>query len=185
MNDCNLNALLDDDRSRYLDTVDWLHALDEEAFQRHVGDDARARADEMVSRALRHPKLRHRWTLALKALRKHVEQQVKVTGPSDRGDYAAWREKVAWFKTHLEARALEAKSLTLSASQPKDPEKIRAGQLKKGGVGQVAVDRLVEAHKAEFTRYLVEEYAREGLELPDGLYRATRQILADQEAGDG
>jgi hypothetical protein len=178
----DLGKFLDDERSKLLDTVDWLLSLEEEDFRKEVAADIYKKTDDVTMRALRHPKLRPRWHHALGALRLDVKQQLKTVKPGDKADYAEWVGKATWFRTHIDITQRELDALR--ATSHGDTSKAAEANKLRRSAREEATGRLINAHLREFTLYLAEAEASRGVEMKDGLYRAVRKE-ADKADSEG
>lgn len=150
-----------------------VHALDDDAFRQLVIRDAEYRAPRAHSDALRDPSLLHRWINTLRLLKRDLNRQHNAPGIS-RAEGAAVAELLAKVTDrHTHAAELVAKNGACVAvpARNADTAKLRAA------AGDLAVDRLIAAHRSEFTDLLIEEYERLGLDIPERIRRHQQRHL--------
>lgn len=171
--------------------VERLMAIPDIDFREIVAADARGTGDPEERAALRHRRILKRWQRHLGQLMADVEQQLKER----RGDKSLeghdWRKKATGHRDSLILRATECRRLRAEAheesqrrqdSRRRDAETAAAmgatAKELRAHAGELAVHRLITEHRAEFERYLVEEYRAFGLEIPDRFANWTRSTAA-------
>ena len=149
-------------------------------FREIVVADARSAGDPDERAALRHPRILKRWRQHLGQLMADVEQQLKER----RGDKSLeghdWRKKATGHRDSLILRVTECQRLRAEAheelmrrgdSRRRDAETAAAmgatAKELRAQAGELAVERLIKAHRDEFERYVTDEYEAFGLEIPD------------------
>lgn len=160
-----------------------LHQLDDDAFRELVSNDARGGASQLRSKALRDPSLAGRWIRTLKALQRDLNAQFRLRSGDYDKDTRAWRIGATAFQGALRERRAEAVEIVRvqGASMVSDGTK-RGEREGREAAGELAVNRLIEAHRAQFTELLVEEYARLGVAAPARVLRYLEVHRAEREA---
>lgn len=182
MADTSLRELLDADRDNLLDVVDWLAAMPAENFDNHVRLDLFGKLDQIAHDALRHRTNLERWDACLKAFL--IDVQGQLADPARKTpEHAEWRKRATNFHNALLHRRVEAEALLRKARNAKSATDARTANDRRDA-GERAVQRLKDAHQAEFSRYLAEEYAADGIPLPDRVYRHLRDHAAEAGAGN-
>ena len=178
----NLRDLLDADRDNLLDVVDWLATMPQESFEKHVQQDAAGRLDQVASEALRNRTNLYRWRDALQVLVKDLQDQ--LADPERKApEFADWRRRALKFQTGVLQRQAEAAELVRRAQHKYATAESKAASLAaRKDAGERAIKRLIEAHRAEFVGYIAQEYAADGIHMPDNQYRELRD-LATREDG--
>lgn len=161
--------------------VEQLAALDDTALMGTVADETRGAADIPTRLALRDPRLLTRWRKAIGALMTDADAQLSMRAKEGKTE---WRRRTLGFKRALEARRAECadriaaseeetKAAWLQHAAAREQARQEAIAAKKSAAaqralaGEVAVQRLIDAHGVEFARYLAEECERIGTPLPD------------------
>lgn len=178
MSDNSLRDLLDADRDNLLDVVDWLAAMPQDRFDWHVRQDANNKLDPVAAQALRYRTTLERWHGSLQVTL--VDLGAQLADPTRKtAEHQDWRRRALHFQTRVLRRRAEAQELLrrahLSANGVKSGS---AAAVERRDAGERAVLRLKQAHYAEFTRYLAEEYAADGITMPDRIYRHLRDHAA-------
>ncbi|MEV0636413.1 hypothetical protein AB0I77_15875 [Streptomyces sp. NPDC050619] len=172
-----LRAILGEEQIALLSRVNQLAEMAEEAFLETVMAEAKGRADPVTALALRHPDMRVRWLKAIKSAITALDRQFAQN--KDDPDAKDWRKRANTVHSSLRQRKYEAE-----AANPRNRHKAEAPERRerrleesaaerrrRGEVGQLAVQRLREAHPEEFDAYLAEEYHKADIKLPDALAR--------------
>lgn len=133
----------------------WLGAMPEERFRVVVADDAHNRLDGEAAAGLRHPKVRHRWLAMIRILLADVNTQLAGKQGDRSPDTEVWRTRALHWQGRLLTRRAEVRRLLQPG--PGDREASLAARRARGEAGEVAVARLIDAHRAEFNGYLAEE----------------------------
>jgi hypothetical protein len=149
------------------DDVDHLLDLDAHDFRRVVSDDAKGELQQTLAAALRHDDVLDRWDEALTGLLVDVNAQLAAK----KGDKAArgWRGAAMRYQSGLAERRKECKHLTADRNYEERTRKRHDGPSRRERkemsrpAGERAVERLIQAHKAEFHALLIEEHERDGL----------------------
>lgn len=163
------------------DMARWLLALGDEAFREIAGKDANERLDRDAWAALRHPAVLKRWRAMLLHLR--VDGKTQVAEKEADPGFADWYRKYARWDERLRARILEVDHLVAEQVRAKGKNWARtafadAGEREQAArqatgedpaddgisrktrrmiAGDIAVARLVEAHRDEFKAIFDEE----------------------------
>lgn len=178
----SLRELLDADRDNLLDVVDWLAAMPQENFDKHVRLDLFDNLDPVARDALRHPTNRDRWDACLKVML--IDVQGQLADPERKThEFDAWRKRAVNFHNAILRRRIETDALLRKDQNAKSAAASRASEARREA-GERALQRLKEAHPAEFIGYLAEEYAADGVPMPDRLYRHLRNHAADSVGAD-
>lgn len=150
-----------------------VHQLDEDAFRELVGNDARNGAAPLRSMALRDPSLAARWVRALKDLQRDLNAQFRLRSGDYDKDTRAWRLGAEKFQASLRERRSEAvEIIRVAGTAVVDPGSSQQAERDgREAAGELAVNRLIAAHRAEFTELLAEEYERVGVALPGRIQR--------------
>jgi hypothetical protein len=167
--------------------VERLMAIPDIDFREIVAADVRGGGDGEERAALRHRRILKRWRQHLGQLTAEVEQQLKERRSDKSLEGHDWRKKATAHRDSLLLRATECRRLRAEAheemqrrddSRQRDAETAAAmGATAKElqrHAGEIAVHRLITEHRAEFERYVVEEYRALGLEIPDRFEKWTR-----------
>lgn len=144
--------------------VNHLAEMAEEAFLETVMAEAKGRADPVTELALRHPDMRVRWLKAIKPAITALNHQ--FAQHNDDPTANEWRKRANTVHSSLRQRKYEAEAANpRNRHTPETPEhrdrrleESAAERRRRGEVGQLAVQRLREAHPDEFDAYLAEEY---------------------------
>lgn len=167
--------------------VERLIAIPDIDFREIVAADVRSDGDPEERAALRHTRNLKRWQRQLGQLIADVEQQLR----DRRGDKSLeghdWRKRVTSHRDNLLLRATECRRLRAEAHaemqrrhdyRRRDAEAAAAqGATAKElqrHAGELALQRLIAAHREEFNSYLREEYRALGLQIPDRFRDWTR-----------
>lgn len=160
--------------------VERLMVIPDIDFREIVVADVRSAGDPEERAALRHRRILKRWRQHLGQLMTDVEQQLKERRADKSLEGHDWRKKATGHRDSLALRVTECQRLRAEAhedtmrrddSRQRDAETAAAmGATRKElqrHAGEIAVHRLITEHRAEFERYIVEEYRALGLEIPD------------------
>ncbi|MEW2578397.1 hypothetical protein [Streptomyces syringium] len=187
------------------ETVALVAALGPEAFDDLVRRELRGRAHPEEAGALRRPEVATRWEAALCLIQIDLEGQFAARA-GDRSEASMdWRRRASWVRTTVAGRRKEARACRrdyrpgrapeeqATAAQANASAKVRRAEHVDGIVeastspakdrelrrqaGEAAIDRLINAHGLEFSRYLAEECERVGATLPS---RVRKYLMADQ-----
>ena len=146
------------------DLAAWLARADEETFRSVVAADAKNRLDQPTAEALRDGRVLLRWQRMLKVLL--LDAQVQLEEKRDdpaRGH--EWRVKVRRWHASLVVRKAEVNRLIGEQPSAASAEEALAERRRRGEAGEAALQRLVDAHRDEFDRYLAEECLAAGVRL--------------------
>jgi hypothetical protein len=156
-------------------------------FREIVSADARGEGTPDERAALRHQRNLKRWQKQLGQLLSDAEQQLKERRSDKSLEGHDWRRRVTGYRDNLLLRATECRRLRAEVhvelmkrgdSRRRDAETAAAlgatAKELRGHAGELAVDRLITAHREEFQRYLTEEYRAFGLEIPERFAKWTR-----------
>lgn len=167
-----------------------LAALSEDMFRRVVEADARNKATESESAALRHRLNCGRWMGALQLMTRDIRAQIEARKGS--GD-TEWEGRAIAKLRRVRARAMEAQAIIVERKDQDRAE--RAAALKAGttlnqrreAAYLAAQKQLSARHIDEFYAILVDTHAREGVSLPDNIARsiARRKGAAERGLVDG
>lgn len=170
--------------------VERLIAIPDIDFREIVAADVRGEGDPEERAALRHRRNHKRWQQLLGQLMADVEQQLKERRSDKSLEGHDWRKKAIGYRDSLTIRVTECRRLRAEVheelmrrgdSRRRDAETAAAmGATPKelrAHAGELAVDRLIKAHREEFNRYLAEEYRAFGLEIPERFQKWTRQQI--------
>lgn len=151
--------------------------LDDAEFAALVSAELRDQATPQQAAALRDRINLDRWINTLADTNEDIQQQLTLR-KGERGPAATeWRRRLLTIQRNLRDRRNEAKQLrhqahlaigrerALHATEGKSLNELRAL------AGERAVQRLIDQHRAEFTELLIEEYGRDGLEVPTRIAR--------------
>lgn len=180
-------------------TVARLAAMAGPEFLALVADEARDQGPVEERIAVRDPALLKRWRTALGDLIHDINEQLArqlLTDPD-------WRRRTVAFKDCLELRRAECAERRRAAGEAdaagrheeaearkaeqagqRQPPRGAANRLR-AEAGERAIDRLIEAHRPEFTRYLAEECECIGTPLPARVQRYLDQDPAPLDPGPG
>jgi hypothetical protein len=181
-----LRAILGEEQIALLSRVNQMAGMAEDAFLETVMAEAKGRADPLTALALRHPDMRVRWLKAIKSAITSLDRQFAQN--KDDPDAQEWRKRANTVHSSLRQRKYEAEAANPrnrhNAETPEQRERrleeSAAERRRRGEVGQLAVQRLREAHPEEFDAYLAEEYHKAGITLPDALARRIASQLGPQ-----
>lgn len=162
-----------------IDDIAQVHALDDDQFRVLVIDDARYRAAWIRSRALRDRSLVHRWIAVLKAKQKDLNLQL---ADRDAGYSEEWRQMATELRDNIAERRREAAALIASYGSAARVSTGGSVAERRSAAGEAAMQRLIDAHQAEYTELLVEEFQRVGLDVPNRVIRWQQQHHADADA---
>lgn len=154
------------------DDVAAVANLDPTEFRQLVIHEAQGRAPRVHALALRDRSLLHHWILEIKAVQRELQRQMERRARFQDERSQQWRAETTTLQGALGARRQEAAAL-IARPGPVSPEvsqRRSQGELREQA-GDIAIKRLTDAHRAEFTRYLVEEFARVGAEVPKRIRR--------------
>ncbi|MGP4115298.1 hypothetical protein ACTWP5_30925 [Streptomyces sp. 4N509B] len=182
-----LRTILGEKKIVLLNRVTALAEMPEETFRGIVMAEAKSQADPITSLALRHPDLRVRWLKAIKAHITELDRQF-----AQRKDDPAtneWRRRANTVRGSLLNRKYEAEAANPRnrhiGETPEQRERrldeSAAERRRRGEIGELAIQRLREAHPDEFDAYLAEEYHKAGIELPSPLARRIASRLDPQQ----
>jgi hypothetical protein len=179
----NLRELLDADRDNLLDVVDWLAAMPQESFDKHVQQDVTGKLDQVAAAALRHRTNLYRWSDTLAVLVKDMQDQ--LADPQGKTpEQADWRRRALKFQTGVLHRHNEAQELVRRVHQQKPTAEARAAsKTARKDAGERAIKRLIAAHRTEFVGYIAQEYAADGIHMPDVQYRELRDLATREHDG--
>ena len=167
-------AVADTARIQYISALPDLH------FREIVALDAQSKAVPVDSAALRARINLKRWNDFLGQLIKDIESQMGERRHEKSLEAYDWRKRALGYRTTLISRRTECQKLRADAheqtmrnndSRLLDAQRAAAAgatvQELRAAAGEVAVDRLIDAHGVEFSGYLAEAYQALGISLPD------------------
>lgn len=139
-------------------------------FAQIVRLDVKSECSEEDSRQLRQPENLARWRQELAIFRGELMRQFEIRKSDQSPEMKEWRSKTerVLFSVNVrmgEARALINEQRLIAEQRRKEQRQLRED------AGERAVYRLVKAHQAEFTRYLLEECGAVGAEIPRRIAR--------------
>lgn len=160
-----------------------LHQLDDDAFRELVGNDARGGASRLRAKALRDPSLAARWIRTVKVIQRDLSAQFRLRQGDYDQDTRVWRAGAEAFRVALSQRRAEAAEISRANPVGVDTGGRRRTEAEdRDMAGELAVNRLIKAHQAEWTELLAEEYARLGVALPARIQRYLDAHRSEQEA---
>jgi hypothetical protein len=152
-------------------------ALDDTDFELLVGAELRGHATPQQAAALRDPINHDRWIRALIATNEDIQQQLAARKNDRSTEATQWRRRTLTIQRSLRERRAEAKNLRQQAHAAAGRERalsategMTVGQ-KRSIAGERAIQRLIDAHQAEFGQYLIEEFTKDGLQVPTRIAR--------------
>jgi hypothetical protein len=168
--------------------IEFLNAMPDIDFREIVVHDVSNQGDPSQRAALRHPRNQIRWKRQLGQLIGDIEAQLKER----RGDKSLaghdWTKRATGYRDSLIVRLAECKRLRAAdhahaivnqEHRRRDAEVAAAAGASvkelRAAAGEIAVQRLITAHHAEFDDYLAEEYAALGITLPARVERHRRE----------
>jgi len=164
--------------------IQYVSALPDLHFREIVALDAQNKADPMDAAALRSRINLKRWSTFLGQLLNDIEMQIGERRHRTDLENHDWRKRALGYRTTLMSRKVECQKLRAEAHEQtmrnNDSRLLEAQRAAAAGAtvkelrtaaGEVAVDRLIDAHGTEFCRYLAEAYAELGITLPDRVKR--------------
>ncbi|WP_322501790.1 hypothetical protein TR631_33710 [Streptomyces rochei] len=168
--------------------IERLVSIPDIDFREIVAADIRGAGDPDERAALRHRRNHRRWKEQLGELIADIETQLRDRRASPIPTDPEWRRRATAYRDRLVLRLTECRRLRAEAHEEEmrrgdarrrdaeraaemgaTPKKLRAE------AGEIAVDRLVTAHREEFERYLVEEYQALGLTIPPRFEKWVRE----------
>ena len=150
--------------------IEAVRSLDDAAFRELVSNDARSGAAPLRSRILREPTLSHRWISTIKEIQRDMAVQFAQRAGRTDDTTREWRKRATAFQAALSQRRLEAGRIACGVAR-NAPGRNASERDGREAAGEAAIDRLIAAHRREFTQLLAEEYERLGIELPARIQR--------------
>ncbi|MFJ6215098.1 hypothetical protein ACIQGZ_17440 [Streptomyces sp. NPDC092296] len=144
--------------------------------------DASHRAPRVLARALRDVSLSHRWIAAIKWAQRDLEGELRDCAGRRDSDAAERRARVEALREVLAGRRREAAALIAGRGSCVPVPAAGSERELRRAAGELAVDRLIEAHRAEFTVLLVEEFERLGVAVPGRVARHLERHVAEGAA---
>ena len=152
--------------------VDDFLALNDDEFEFIVSSDAKRQATALDAACLRHDDVLDRWREALAVLHARVLSDLAANKGDMDPEVRRWRRTAMHFKASLTQRQQEAKQLiternieeAAARAGSRSAEKRAEKERRRTDPVERAKKRLIDAHLAEFQRYLSEE--REALGKP-------------------
>lgn len=152
-----------------VEIVNLVAALGPVAFADLVARELRGTAHPQEAAALRDPRNVKRWKHALHDSLNDIDKQLG----DRRGDksFAAqdWRKRAMWVRSGIDKRIREAKrhikAANVAAAADIRTSRAHIKDLHRQA-GEVAIQRLIDAHGVEFSQYLAEECERLDVEVP-------------------
>lgn len=164
--------------------IQYVAALPDAPLREIVEQDARGIARPADAAALRNEMNLTRWKEMIGQLLNQVETRISARRKDPSLEAHDWRKRALVYRNVLIQRKNECKQLRAEAHADmirKHDSRLReAKRLKvtgadikvlRGQAGEVAIDRLINAHGVEFSNYLADAYKELGLELPDRVKR--------------
>ncbi|MGW4695196.1 hypothetical protein ACWEO1_22770 [Kitasatospora cineracea] len=162
--------------------------LNDTDFQTLVGVELRDQASPQQAAALRDPINLDRWIAALADTSEDISQQIAARIGDRSPTTTDWRRRVLAIQRNLRQRRTEANTLRQQAHAAAGRERatraaagMTVNQLR-ALAGERATQRLIDNHQAEFTSLLVEEFKRNGLEIPTRIARHAARHASQQPA---
>lgn len=184
------------DDAAYLD-LERLLSIPDIDFREIVAADARGEGDPGSRAGLRHRRILPRWRKMLGQLIADVNGQLSERSGDKSLEAHDWRKRAVGYRDSLMLRISECRRLRseahLELMARHDQRRAEAERAAASGAsvkelrrhaGEIAIDRLIKEHRAEFDGYLAEEYEALGLQLPDRVAKWVRQ-RADPGAATG
>ena len=174
--------------------IERLASIPDIDFREIVAADARGEGNLGERAALRHPHNLKRWQKMLGQFIRDAEQQLRDRRGEKSLEGHDWRKRATQHRDNLILRASECRRLRSEVhvelmkrgdSRRRDAETAAAmGATPKElqrQAGELAIHRLITEHRAEFERYLLEEYRAFGLEIPKRFQQWKREPAADAD----
>jgi hypothetical protein len=168
--------------------IERLNSIPDIDFREIVAADVRNNGDRDERAALRHPRNLKRWQRQLGELIRDIEQQLHDRRDDKSLAGVDWRKRGLDHREQLTKRITECRrrrsEVHVEMTRRQDSRRRDAETAAAMGAtakelrvhaGELAVDRLIKAHRDEFNGYLTEEYRAFGLEIPDRFQQWTRQ----------
>lgn len=148
--------------------VERLQTLGDAEFRALTTADAQGQAETPDRLALRHPSNLPRWERMLSELREDIDEQLAHRAQESTPGIGDWRRRARRYGQALTERAHECQTLLAQSpptTAPITPQRPTQKELRRLA-GEKAIDRLIADHGPEFARYLAQEYALLGVDLP-------------------
>ncbi|PJN00830.1 hypothetical protein CG740_23280 [Streptomyces sp. CB01201] len=172
-------------------TVERLASLPDIDFREIVANDVRSDGDRAERGALRHPLNQRRWKRQLGELAADIETRMSARKGDSSLEAHDWRKRTTGYRNMIKIRVEECRRLRAEAhaeSVRKQDWRRRDAEIAAAAgatpkelrvhAGEIAVGRLIEAHRDEFNRYCAEEYQALGLTVPERFGNWTRDTAA-------
>ncbi|MFD4830186.1 hypothetical protein ACFWPV_10075 [Streptomyces uncialis] len=166
--------------------IDWLVAIPDSDFRAVVLGDIDGTASLPHRHALRARMVLTRWRKHLHQLTTDTEQQLAARKHEHGID--GWRSRAERHRFALRSRAVECQRLRAEAQAAsvargdfalRDAEAAKASGASakelRARAGEVALDRLIAAHRTEFARHVAEACDALGVSVPDSIARDLAQ----------
>lgn len=179
-------------------TIERLVTIPDIDFREIVVADTRGEGPTEDRAALRHPRALNRWRDHLGELIRDIEQQLADRRTDPTLTTVDWRRRATAYRDALVTRATECRrrrseahvalmrrhdtkrlDRATAATRGMTPQELRAE------AGELAVNRLITAHRDEFERYLVDAYTTTGLQIPDRFQKWIRNQDATEPEPTG
>lgn len=163
------------------DDLDELLGMSDRTFSQVVADEVREEASPRHAAALRDDELLDRWGQALLDLTFVLDAQLSEKKHIKDPETRAWRRAALRFRGGVQVRREECKLLTKERNKAESEQRaaeaharrLRRIQEKEARIAKHtpavdrALERLIGAHRGEFSRYLIEEHEVDGLPVKD------------------
>lgn len=174
--------------------IAYVQALPDIDFRGIVAQDARQEGQHGHRAALRHRTNQVRWRGQLGILINEIENDLnRRAGDTSLITYD-WTRRATGYRDALVLRLTECKRLRAEVvaqqqsgaeARRRDAETAAAAGASvrdlREKAGEVAIQRLIEAHHPEFTAYLVQEYGALGITVPDRIERYRRHHTTTEQ----
>ena len=161
------------------DDLDDLLDMSDRQFRQIVADEVRGEVRNAA--ALRHDDLLDRWGQALLDLTFDLDAQLSEKKHIKDPETRAWRRAALRFRGGVQVRREECKTLVKARNHAESEE--RAAEAHARRLARIAekeariakhtpavdraIERLIQANRSEFSRYLIEEHTLDGLPVKD------------------
>ena len=171
--------------------IERLNSIPDIDFREIVAADVRSSGDLDERAALRHRRNLKRWQRQLGELIRDIEQQLSDRRDDKTPAGSEWRRRGLEYRERLTQRVTECRrrrsEAHVESTRKQDFRRRDAETAASTGAtvkelqrhaGELALDRLIAAHRGEFNGYLAEEYRALGLTVPDRFTKWTREAPA-------
>ena len=170
--------------------IERLNSIPDIDFREFVAADVRGEGAHDDRAALRHPRNLKRWQRQLGELIRDIEQQLRERRDDKTPAGLEWRRRGLDYRERLTRRATECRrrrsEVHVEMTRRQDFRRrdaevaLAAGASVKelrARAGEIAVQRLIDAHGEEFARYCAEEFRALGLTVPERIAKRERPAV--------